>query len=238
MKTIGLVFFLLLGTAWADSDFDAGNRAYDEGNFLEARQHYEAQVARGEWTANLFYNLGNADQRLGAMGLAMLNYERALALRPGHPEARANLVYLREQAKSEVSPLNWQTRVFNLLTFDRWLVLATVAGWGTLFLLLRPWLFRRKLTGSAVAGMVCAAGFAALAGFGAWRTFGELSAAIVVVQEAEALEAPAERAPRAETLPVGSRVQVLSTQGDWHYCALPGGVTAWLPAKAIERIRI
>lgn len=238
MKTIWLLFFLLLGTAWADSDFEAGNRSYDEGNFLEARQHYEAQVARGEWTANLFYNLGNADQRLGALGLAMLNYERALVLRPGHPEARANLVYLREQSASMVVPPNWRSRIFDLLTFDHWLALAVVAGWGTLFLILRPWLFRGKVTGAAVAGMACAAGLTALAGFGAWQTLGGLNAAVVVVQEAQALAAPAERAPRTETLPVGSRVRVLNTQGEWHYCALPNGVTAWLPAKAIERIRI
>jgi len=238
MKTISLLLFLLLGTAWADSDFDAGNRAYDEGKFLEARQHYEAQVARGEWTANLFYNLGNADQRLGAMGLAMLNYERALVLQPGQAEARANLQYLRKQGTVEIAPADWRTRFFNLLTFDRWLAIAVIAGWGMVFFALWPWFFRRKFTGAGGGGIACTVGIAILAGFGAYQTSGELDAAVVIVQEAEARQGPAERTPLAETLSAGTRVRVLSSQDEWHFCSLPGGTTAWLPAAAIERIRI
>ena len=87
---------LLCGRALAGGgDFEGANQAYDQGKFSEAKAGYEKLAEAGEWSANLFYNLGNADYRLGATGRAMLDYERALALYPAHPEARANLAVLR-----------------------------------------------------------------------------------------------------------------------------------------------
>lgn len=232
---------LLLGLgaiAWGSPDFEAGNRAYDEGKFLEARQHYQAQVGRGEWTANLFYNLGNADQRVGALGLAMLNYERALVLRPGHPQARANLRLLREQAQAKVAPATWLSRTWSLLSFNAWLGLASVAGWLAVFLLVLPFLRGRRLTAPGVTGAVLAGCLAAAAGFGASRAAGELDAAVVIVQEVEARQAPMEVAALAEALPVGSRVRIFKVLGDWTQCALPDGTTGWIPSKAIERIHL
>ena len=94
----------LCGRAFAGGgDFEAANQAFDQGKFAEAKAGYEKLAETGEWSAHLFYNLGNADYRLGATGRAMLDYERALALDPAHAEARANLAVLRKQtAEDEV----------------------------------------------------------------------------------------------------------------------------------------
>ena len=43
-----------------------------------------------EYSADLFYNLGNAWFKLGDQGRAILNYERALVLNPRMEEARSN----------------------------------------------------------------------------------------------------------------------------------------------------
>ncbi len=59
----------------------------------------------GQWNPALFYNLGNAYFRTGDLGRAILNYERALALDPSQPEARANLQLARDQARAlELAP--------------------------------------------------------------------------------------------------------------------------------------
>src|SRR5437763_1328210 len=75
--------------------FDAANKMYERGKFAEARAAYERLVASGPWSANLFYNLANTEWKLGDAGAAALEYERALALEPAHPEARANLEFVR-----------------------------------------------------------------------------------------------------------------------------------------------
>jgi tetratricopeptide (TPR) repeat protein len=230
---------LMLGLAVkAGTEFDAGNRAYDEGRFLEARQQYEAQVARGEWTANLFYNLGNANVRIGSPGLAMLSYERALVLQPSHTEARANLKFLREQSLAKVPALTWRDHAFGVLNFDGWLVAFSLAAWATIFMLVLPYARHRRLTASGAFFLVlalCAAGYA---GCAAWETMRELDAGVVVAKQAEARQAPADRAALADVLPAGSRLRVMSVRGEWAYCELPGGGTGWLPSPAVQRVRL
>src|SRR4051794_14159203 len=77
--------------AQAEPDFTKANQEYAQGHFAEAISGYEALVRAGQWSANLFYDLGNAYFRVGDFGRAVLNYERALALERHHPEAMANL---------------------------------------------------------------------------------------------------------------------------------------------------
>ena len=75
--------------------FSQGNAFYAAGDFAGAAGAYEAQVRRGEYTANLFYNLADAYYRQGNRGRAVLNYQRALILDPSHAEAAANLAFVR-----------------------------------------------------------------------------------------------------------------------------------------------
>ncbi len=238
MKRVLLLLMLAGAVARAGGDFEAGNRAYDEGKFIEARQRYESQVTRGEWTANLFYNLGNADERIGAPGLAMLNYERALALQPGHHEARANLTFLREQTLAKVPARSWRDHAFGVLTFGGWLAAASVAGWLAVFIVTVPFARRRTLGAGGVFWLVLALSVASGAACAAWQSAGELGAGVIVVKQAEARQGPADRAALADVLPAGSRVRVISVRGEWTYCELPGGARAWVPSSSVERVRL
>src|SRR5919197_1709802 len=84
---------LMASSAFAQpaADFTKATQEYAQGHFKEAISGYEALVRAGQLSANLFYDLGNAYFRTGDFGRAILNYERALALEPHHPEAQANL---------------------------------------------------------------------------------------------------------------------------------------------------
>src|SRR2546421_12246433 len=86
-----LIAFVFTTHAADDGAFAKANQAYAEGRFQEAATGYENLIRSGNWNASLFYDLGNARYRLGDFGQAVLNFERALALDPRHPEAEANL---------------------------------------------------------------------------------------------------------------------------------------------------
>ena len=102
---IACVFFPSSAFAQSDAQFAKANQEYAAGHFKEAIENYEEIVRSGEWSANLFYNLGNAYFRAGDLGHAILNYERALALDRHHPEAEANLRTVRDEARAlELTP--------------------------------------------------------------------------------------------------------------------------------------
>src|SRR5260370_38616297 len=77
--------------AFAQTDFAKANHEYAQGHFKETIGAYETLARSGQWSANLFYDLGNAYFRTGDFARAILNYQRALALERHHPEAAANL---------------------------------------------------------------------------------------------------------------------------------------------------
>ena len=86
------------------------NQDYAQGHFPEAISGYEALVRAGQWSANLFYDLGNVYLRVGDFGRAILNYERALALERHHPEATANLQIARDEAHALELRQSWPER--------------------------------------------------------------------------------------------------------------------------------
>src|SRR5438105_14428899 len=83
--------------AQSDAEFAKANQEFAQGHFKEAISGYEALIRAGQWSANVFYDLGNAYFRTSDFGGAIVNYERALALEPPHPEPTANLQLARDE---------------------------------------------------------------------------------------------------------------------------------------------
>src|SRR5204863_4699104 len=94
-------------SAFAQTDFDKANQEYAQGHFKVAIDGYEALARSGQWSANVFYDLGNAYFRTGDFGRAILNYERSLALERHHPEAAANLQIARDEARALEMQQSW-----------------------------------------------------------------------------------------------------------------------------------
>jgi tetratricopeptide (TPR) repeat protein len=104
MKTVFALTILLagvsIGAAQPAAQFAKANQEYAAGDFKAAIADYEEVLRSGQDAPNLFYNLGNAYFRQKNFGRAILNYERALALDPRHPEAQANLRIARDEARA------------------------------------------------------------------------------------------------------------------------------------------
>lgn len=236
---VACLLSILPGRAHAAAGpFEAANRAYEQGKFSEAKIGYEKLVEAGEWSANLFYNLGNADHRLGAPGRAILDYERALALDPAHPEARANLEVLRKLTGAKRRAPLWQDKFLGWPAGDAWVAGGAAAGWIAIFGL--ALLFTAKRGEKTALWMVTTASLVTCAYLVAvlWWQHQDSTTAIVVAQSTEARLQPADSAGLAETLPAGSRVQILRERGEWLYCMLPGQKPGWIARPAIERVRL
>jgi tetratricopeptide (TPR) repeat protein len=226
--------------AAGDPAFATANQAYSEGRFQEAADGYQSLVQSGRWSANLFYDLGNAWFRLGDFGKAILNYERALALDPHHPEAEANLRLARDEARALELRKDWIERYVAMATSTQYSVAAAVGFWFALFGTARLFFAPRRSAGQivliALAVLVCGASVFALYTMENGAKGSAL--AIVTGKDIEARLATADSAGSVLALPPGSEIKVLSERGDWIYAGLPNDQRGWIPAKSIEKVRL
>ncbi len=231
------LFALFLAVRGHAADFEKANDLYDAGRFVEAKQLYEQFVDAGPWSANLFYNLGNADYRIGSPGRAMLDYERALAIAPEHPEALANLKLLREQTHASTLTGPFFESAMLRVREDMWTLLSALAAWTAAICLALLFTRTPRARAGLWFGAIAGLGVAAISVFGISLHTRDRALAVVTAKEVEAHLAPAESAGLAGVLPAGSRVRVLSERGPWTYCQLPEGRRGWVASGAIERVR-
>lgn len=222
-----------------DALFFQGNGAYAAQDFKAAIVHYEAALAQGVASANLFFNLGNAHFKAGNLGKAILNYERAHRLAPRDADIQANLEFARSEAHAPACPRpTWEALLFPLVgrvspstlrvTTSLLYGLALVA-WSLAFVHV-AW---RQRWG--IAAIVAGVAFVVAGANFLWLEYGR-----PWTREAIILEATVARfAPEAEAtehfrLAVGASVRVREQRDRWWLVERCDGRRGWVPAGHVE----
>ena len=243
VSLIALLFCALAAPsvfAQGDIEFAKANQAFAQGHFKEAISDYEALIRDGQWSANVFYDLGNAYFRTGDFGQAILNYERALALDRHHPEATANLQIARDEAHAlELQP-SWPERYLQFATVNQYSITAAVAFWIAAFCL-AALIFTPRRSTTVISLLLAMLLLFAGAIFAIWqleRGSKGVALAIVTGKDVQARLATADTANAILALPPGSEVNILSTRGDWTYAALPNNLRGWIPTRSVASVRL
>jgi tetratricopeptide (TPR) repeat protein len=238
--TVACTFWISSAFGESDAQFAKANQDFAQGHFKQAISGYEALVQKGQWSANLFYDLGNAYFRTGDFGRAILNYERALALQPHHPEATANLQLARDEAHALEMQQSRLERYLQFANVNQYSIVAVVAFWLGAFGMVALIFARRRsaamFAGSMCCFLLCAAAIGAI--YTLERGGNGRALAIVTGKDVQARLATADTANSVLALPAGSEIKVLSTRGDWIYAALPNSLRGWIPAKNAEQVRL
>jgi len=223
-----------------ESAFAVANKAYSENRFQDAADGYQNLLNSGHWNASLFYDLGNARYRLGDFGQAILNYERALALDPRHPEAEANLRLARDEARALEMRRDPLERYISMATVKQYSIVAAIGFWLAIFVTAQMFMSRPRSAGRitllALSILVCG-----LSIFGIVTLENGVrgnALAIVTGKNVEARLATADNAKSILVLPAGSEVNILSERGDWIYAVLPNDERGWIPANGAQRVRL
>ena len=106
--------------------FNQANAAYDSGDYARASELYNSIIEKGYESWELYYNLGNAHYRSEEIGLAVLNYERALRLSPNNKEIKDNLRLAQSKASDNIEKA---PRLFLWQWADSIASIATPRGW-------------------------------------------------------------------------------------------------------------
>jgi len=233
-------FVAAAAVAQSDPQFAKANQDYAQGHFKEAIDGYETLVRSGQWSANLFYDLGNAYFRAADFGRAILNYERALALDRHHPEAAANLQIARDEARALEMQQSGLERYLHFASLNQYSITAAVAFWVGTFCIVRL-IFLRRRSARTLALSILSLTVCALAILAIYRIdYGSKGRGLAIVtgKDVQARLATADTANSVLALPEGSEIKILSTRGDWIYAALPNNLRGWIPAKSTELVRL
>jgi tetratricopeptide (TPR) repeat protein len=252
VKTIGAISLLLtlatVCTAQTDADnpkalFTAANAAYAKRHYQRAIALYQKIDTQGYQSGPLFFNLGNAYYKTGAIGRAVLYYEKARRLMPRDADLQANLTYalknVNEGAPSWQNRL-WEQAVFCLTPEQSWayasLTLFCLAGLVILVILKpqkladgKPWLQ------AALALFTC--GFAILLSLAICIEIDRFQTYAVTTKEGGAARfEPDAKAALHFVLPEGARIRILERRGAWSLAQRRDGARGWVANSYWEKI--
>ena len=251
MRTSRLALFIVyclgvsVGIARAESslpNFQKANAAYRGGDFSGAGKIYESLIFQGLQDASVYYNLGNAYFKQNRIGPAVLNYEKALRLRPRDRDILANLNYMRGLLEYRIEDKrNWYLKalesVLGYFTFEEIGVVSLALGlsfWISCFMLLlvhrdSKWGWKQK-TLMVVTFTVLSLWFFKGIGSKAIRE------AVVLKPQASVRYGPSYKDQVAFKLGEGMKVTIKVTWEDWLRVVLVNGETGWMAQEDIGAI--
>lgn len=235
------------GRAQENDAWRRGNEAYTSGEYSKAIAAYNEIRETGMESHKLFYNLGNAYFRDGQLGEAILNYHRALRLRPNNADALYNLKIAESRVRVRIEPLpqffasRWLFALRAAMSSNGWAwmclgALAAALAAALIYLLAQKRMWRKTgfYCGLATVVVCVVALFFALSE--RHRTLHSPDA-IVMQRSATARTSPDDTGKDAFILYEGTWVRVTAVLGDWSEVEIPDGNKGWVNTTAIEAIR-
>ncbi|QQX77676.1 MULTISPECIES: tetratricopeptide repeat protein [Aequorivita] len=249
MKKLLYILILLIsfsGIAQNETLFEQGKEHYKNGKYQQAITSWMKILDNGEHSAELYFNLGNAQYKLNHIGPSIYYYEKALQLSPNDEDIKNNLAFAENAKIDSIEPLpqavfsKWYKSIAEVFTFDGWAIAAIIFSIFFVGLFLFYYFAfseRRKrllFVGSMFAGFLLIASLTM-----AFFTYGDYSKnqpAIIFASEIEVKTEPTMGSNVAFTLHEGTKVQISAQDGNWFRITLADGKDGWIPASDLKQL--
>lgn len=221
--------------------------AYMANDYVAAIQYYEELLAGKGESADVYYNLGNSYYKTDNIAKAILNYERALLLKPGDGDIRFNLEMARSKtvdkvdAVGEVFFIVWLKDLMNLAGADGWGVWG-IASFLLFILALVLFVFGKRLLlkkigfGAAVLFLFVSV-VTNIFAFQQKKALTDHGEAIVISPSITVRSTPSDSGTELFILHEGHKVGIKdNSMKGWKEIMLDDGNVGWIPATAIEII--
>lgn len=246
-KILYILTILLCASLGAQNNvlFDAGNKAYNEGDYQEAINSYERILNEGVHSSELYFNLGNAYYKLNRIAPSIYYYEKALQLSPKNKDVKANLSFAQNMTIDDIETVpeiglsRISKSIINTFSFDTWAMFSVglVMVFAILFL---GYYFSSATSKKRLAFIMSSSAIilAIVCLFFAYQKYQYVQKdkpAIVFAKETDIKTDPNLRSEVAFTLHEGTKVQVLETYDEnWTKIKLADGKTGWIPTEDIK----
>ncbi|WP_370000945.1 tetratricopeptide repeat protein [Winogradskyella sp.] len=239
--------FSCFGFAQNDQRFEEANALYNDGKYAEAIDKYEAILETGQHSAELYYNLGNANYKLNNIAPSVYYFEKALMLNPNDKDIINNLAYAQKMtvdAIDEVPQVGFSriiNNVVNTFNTDTWAKMA-IAGIFLFALLFLMYHFSYATSKKRIAFVISILGllfacFSIAMAFQKEALNKRYNPAIVFAQESRVKAEANKSSEEVFRLHEGTKVQVLETYEDWHKIQLSDNSQGWIPVADIKLLK-
>lgn len=246
-----LVIFLVALSAFfktyaANNDpayWQKANLYYEQKQYDSAAYYYELIAARNPDNAVVYYNLGNTYYRLNLVGPAVLNYEKALHIKPGFKQAEDNLTLTQARISNRIQPMQ---QIF----FLQWWNALTCAGksglWATLsiiiFLAIIGLLVARllkkgpRIPQQVLVALVCINALFLLFAVTSAANKANSGRGVVMQNDAPMYASPSQQGKATNLVPEGTTVELLNEKATWIEIKLPDGRVGWIEGELVSHI--
>lgn len=242
-----LLFMALPASATGTGEiWNQANEAYAAGNWQQALDAYREIEEAGYESADLCFNVGNAYFKLGDNAHAILYYEKALKLDPGHSDATNNLAVANQftldkiEAVPEFILASKVRNVGYIFSADGWafLSLGLVALCAVLLLVFKMAHIgrTRKMAFIVAAVALLFAITSFIFSISLKNSAVEAECAIVVTPVSSVKSSPSNGGNAIFVLHEGTKVKLLDQVGEWTRIEIADGRQGWLQSTTIENI--
>ena len=220
--------------------------AYKNQDYQTAITMYESFLTKGESSAFLYFNLGNAYFKNGDLAKAILNYEKAALLEPNDSDIEHNLNFAYNNQLDNIEHLapGFLPRVFqslyHLFAVDTWAILGII--FSILFCVaICIFLFAQQFSRRRIAliTLICSFILGVTSVSCAQSRHAELTSheyAIVIEPTTSIKTEPIITATDLATIHGGIKVKIVNEAFGWLKVQLGNGKEGWILAQNIERI--
>lgn len=231
-----LAFFpLFLKAGDVKSTFDSGNSAYSVGDYDKAIEIYKDLIVREGSGAGLLYNLANSYAQKDQVGLAILNYERALKLSPTDPDIGGNLAKVRKEKGLFLQDSGKIARFLSLLSVDGWAIVGLACLLFIvvlLFVKLRYKSSKRTFILSSLGAVL----LLMLSVFGTVHGYQSYNPLVVIAKDTTLQVSPFEGAKPTGAIAEGRLLFPVKQHGEYTYVTDRSGRKGWVKSDAVEAV--
>lgn len=254
MKLARYIFILLCVvcslSVFTQNTSETASEAYRKEDYKKSIELYEQIAAQGlsekRESAEIYYNLGNAYFRDNQIAKAILNYERALLLKPGDNDIRHNLRFARTRIEDRIDTagslffVNLINNLQNRFTSNTWSSIA-IGFFILLLVCIAVFLFVRSIwmkkaafyTGIVVIFLWIGSNVFA---FRQKNTLIHRDTGIVMPASASIMTSPDVNSKELFRLHAGTKVKLNRTDGNWYEIEIANGSVGWTSKDNVEII--
>ncbi len=222
------------------------NELYRNGKFESAIETYKQIEKEGYEGTSLYYNLGNSYYRVGKIGYAILNYEKALKLSPTDEEVKHNLAFANLSTVDKIQPL---PEFFLFVWWNSLLASFTVNGWTyivyfffillliliSLYFFVRT-IFQQKLVLFSGLGILVVFALTVSLLIVKINREQKLISGVVIEQSVTAKTSPDSKSSDAFIIHEGLKVNLEDKLDQWVKIKLADGKVGWVENNSVEKI--